>query len=300
MKIAILGTGSIGSYIAAKLSFKSDNKLFLLARSNYIAIKEHGLILTDVEFSQEEFVHKNFSITNDIQTIPKCDIVIICVKSHQTSEILQDIQLLCHSHTIVITLQNGFNFENEIVNALPKDTPLFSGTCWIKVSTLAPNHIRHDFGTLIKLGQYSGKLIDGKPWINLFQGVGLTIELTHNIKAAQLTKLALNVPFFALSAKTGKSISEILADPTLNHERELLQAEISQASALINACIDETFLTNIIDNLKKIQITPPSSREILIERMTAELPQNAGTLLDFFQQKQIELHALHNIYSKLI
>lgn len=300
MKIAVLGIGAIGSYISAKLSQLNSVELFLLARSNFDEIQENGIVLTEAQsLEKEEKAFRQFSVFRCMQGMPTCDIVIICVKSNQIPAVLENIKCLCHSQTIVITLQNGLNFENEIASALPENTPLYSGTCWIKVSTLSKNHVRHDFGTLIKLGRYSGEINNSQALVDLFQAAGLTIELVENIIAVQLTKLALNVPFFTLSAMTGKSVAEILHDTELDVKRNILQEEIIQAADLIDAQIDVSFIEKIIIDLRKMQPVPPASREALIERMKAELPQSTGELLKFFNAKDIKLSELSGAYNSL-
>lgn len=196
-------------------------------------------------------------------------------------------------------MQNGLNFESEITSALPKNIPFYSGTCWIKISTLSKNHFRHDFGELIKLGQYSGDISNLQIVIDLFKTVGLTIEVNDNICSVQLTKLALNVPFFTLSAMTGSSIAEILHDAELDKKRNILQAEIVQASASMSADVDILFIEKVVADLRKMQPIPPASRDALAERIKTELPQSAGELLAFFNEKGITLFELSKAYNSL-
>jgi 2-dehydropantoate 2-reductase len=298
MKVAILGMGAIGSYVSAKLSLLKDVELFLLARSNFEEISADGIVLTEAEFSEKEpVIYNQFSVMRRMEEMPKCDVVIICVKSSQTSSILENIETLCHTGTEIITLQNGLNFEDEIAHSVPADNAVYSGTCWIKASVLSKNHVRHDFGTLIKLGQYSGKTSDISNIVTLFQTAGLVIELTDNICAVQLTKLALNVPFFVLSAMTGKSVAEILFDPIVDKKRSTLQSEIIQVSASIGSPVDEPFIEKIIVDLRAMQPVPPASRKGVMSRMKAELPQSSGALLRFFKNRGIALPQLNEAYN---
>lgn len=298
MKVAILGIGAIGSYVSAKFSLLKDVELFLLARSNFEEIAADGIVLTEAEsLEKEPIIYKRYSVMRSMEEMPKCDVVIICVKSSQTASILENIETLCHTGTEIITLQNGLHFEDEIAHSVPEDNAVYSGTCWIKVSVLSKNHVRHDFGTLIKLGQYSGKISDISNIVTLFQTAGLVIELTDNICAVQLTKLALNAPFFVLSAMTGKSVVEILFDSILDEKRSALQAEIIQASASIGSHVDEPFIEKIVVDLRAMQPVPPASREGLMSRMKAELPQSSGALLRFFNAQGVALPQLNEAYN---
>jgi len=105
----------------------------------------------------------------------------------------------------------------------------------------------------------------------------------------------LNEPFFTLSAVTRKSIAEILHDDELDRKRNILQTEIVQASTLIGADVDVPFIEKIIGDLRKIQPAPPASREALMERMKAELPQSTGELLQFFNKNGVKLLELSKI-----
>lgn len=294
MKIAILGIGAIGCYIAASLAPIDDLELYLLARSNYAALKNNGIVLT--EENGAEISVKNFCIENSMNKLPKSDIIFICVQSGQTGGLLKDLSALCHEHTIVITLQNGLDFESDIVQSVPNNT-VYSGTCWIKVSKLSENHVLHDFGNLLKLGPVSKKAEDTATLVDFFKKTNLKLELTDNVTSVQLTKLALNVPFFVLMAQEGKTIAEILIDQSLDEKRMALQQEIITASKAIHAPIDEPFINEIVSTLRNMQAIPPNSREELRSRMKEQLPRNDGSLIGFFADKNIKLSQLKKEYS---
>lgn len=230
MHVAIIGGGSIGSYITAKFANNANYKVTLVARSSYGVISTNG-IRVDEAHDNSTFLTSRFTVTDDFNLVGFADFVIIAIRTSQNTQLTPLLHKLCHDRTTVVTLQNGLDFEDSLANAIV-DQRLYSGTCWIKVTTLKPGHIRHDFGTNIKLGHYiSGKSdvpisVEDQVVSDVFKNVGLAVDLVSNVKSVQLTKLALNIPFFMLSAAKHKSFSEILHDPILDKKRIELEREI--------------------------------------------------------------------------
>lgn len=88
MKIAILGIGAIGSYISAKLSQLDSVELYLLALSNFDVIQKDGIVLTDAQSeNQEAIIFTRFSLFRHMHEMPKCNVIIICVKTSQTTSV---------------------------------------------------------------------------------------------------------------------------------------------------------------------------------------------------------------------
>ncbi len=272
MSVAILGAGRIGSYIASQLAENTQNDIHLLARGNYEAIKESGITVTDDE-TGETLTTKRFTLYRDVRDLPPCDLVIITVHVHQNRELLTQDLPLFRPHTRVVSLQNGLDFEQGLAEMLPSHTPLYSGTCWIKISQIGPAHIRHHFGKNIKLGPPETKIKD------FFTQAGFSLDLTDDVKSVQLTKMALNIPFIALMAKYGKSTTEILADPELNAQRQALQNELAEVSFAIGSPLDLDLISRVVEDLKKTPNIPPASREKLAEAMKYELKQHIPPLI---------------------
>lgn len=291
MKIAILGAGSIGCYVAAKFAKNTAHELFLLARSTYTAIQQQGITVDDVP-SNASYHADRLTVFNDIKLIPPCDLIILTAKTSQNHEILSGVNHLFHSETQFITLQNGLDFEPEILGVIGEKL-IYSGTCWIKVTSIKPGHIRHDFGENIKVGPFSltGK---GNPQEikNIFDEAGFDFDLAPNVLSVQLTKLALNVPFFVLVATTGNSPTEILANTTLDEKRIQLTNEIISSANACNVSIDVDFINQMVANLRKMPLSAPTDRQALSASMAKELPSSAGALIEFMRKKDIVLPLL--------
>jgi lactate dehydrogenase-like 2-hydroxyacid dehydrogenase len=54
--ILVFGLGSIGSIYACILTFSGNRNVYVIARSNYSAVKEHGITLVSPKFGDHQGV----------------------------------------------------------------------------------------------------------------------------------------------------------------------------------------------------------------------------------------------------
>ena len=77
MNYAVIGTGGIGGYYGSRLAQSGHDVHFLLHR-DYAFVKEHGLQIDSCAGS----FHLDWpAIYNDAHDMPKCDVVLVCLKT---------------------------------------------------------------------------------------------------------------------------------------------------------------------------------------------------------------------------
>ncbi|PIQ44191.1 MAG: hypothetical protein COV52_03200 [Gammaproteobacteria bacterium CG11_big_fil_rev_8_21_14_0_20_46_22] len=305
LTIGIIGIGAIGGTVTGYLSMVSELNIHALARSNYEDLAQTGLTLTTPDGSEIKAAsHEHLHFHQDVQTLPPCDILILCVPSHENAGLLSQLTSACTAKTLIVTLQNGLGFEKAI-NACFPNNPLYSGTCWIKANKISSTLAQHAFGFDMILARFSPKALetpvdDGLHQVQtVFETTPLKIITTNSPQSAQLTKLALNVPFFTLMAREGLSVSEILASDALNTERDALQTEIIQAARRYGSPVDIDYLDNILASLKKMPLTNTADREKQKTNMLKTLPDNTEKLLAFMQSFKIALPTLNKLYQAI-
>ncbi len=303
MRITIIGSDQLDSYLAALFAKYTHHEISLLVRNTYPEINKNEINILDVE-TNKVFQADRLNIYNDIEGIAPSEIIILASRASQNSSLINYLPKLCLKNTAIVLLQNGLGFEKEIADIMP-DVPLYSGACWIKVTNIAPFSLRHEFGHSARLGRYSYKnsemAIEPKDIRikALLEEAGLEINLVTNIKSVQLTKLALNIPFYILAAIEGKSFPEILSDRNLDKQRNQLQKEIILAASAINSPVDVDFIEDMVYKLRKIPVVPPDSRIQFAKSMKLELPLNVDPLLDMMLKHDITLTMLDD-YRNLI
>jgi 2-dehydropantoate 2-reductase len=139
MRIAIIGTGGVGGYFGARLAAAGHDVTFVARGAHLEAIQRNGLTLKSVLGDEHIYPAQ---ATDDTSTIDPVDIVLICVKSWATHQAAEMCQPLLGEGTGVISLQNGIEKEDILVDALGKQ-PVMGGLCSIVSYIESPGVIRH-------------------------------------------------------------------------------------------------------------------------------------------------------------
>ena len=104
MKFAVVGAGSIGGYLGARLSLAGEDVTFVARGANLEAINRDGFRLI------EEDGGECVATAVKAAAIGACgphDFVLLAVKAHQVTAIAGDLPRLFGPDTAVVTLQNG-------------------------------------------------------------------------------------------------------------------------------------------------------------------------------------------------
>jgi 2-dehydropantoate 2-reductase len=104
MKLAVVGAGSIGGYLGARLSLAGEDVTFVARGANLEAINRDGFRLVEEDGTEQ--------VARDVNAaaIGECgpqDFVLLAVKAHQVTAIAADLPRLFGPDTAVLTLQNG-------------------------------------------------------------------------------------------------------------------------------------------------------------------------------------------------
>jgi len=104
MKLAVVGAGSIGGFLGARLALAGEEVTFVARGANLEAIRRHGFKLIE-EDGSERIVE-----TVKAAAIEECgaqDTVLLAVKAHQVTALAKPLRRLFGPKTEVVTLQNG-------------------------------------------------------------------------------------------------------------------------------------------------------------------------------------------------
>ena len=103
MKICVIGAGSIGGLLAARLARAGEDVAVVARGAHLAAIRQNGLRLIE---SDGEFVAR-VRATDRIAELGHQDCVILGVKAHQVADVVADASTLLGAETTILTAQNG-------------------------------------------------------------------------------------------------------------------------------------------------------------------------------------------------
>jgi 2-dehydropantoate 2-reductase len=245
MKICIYGAGAIGGYLGVELA-RAGADVSLVARGAHLAaMRSDGLRLL---IGDEERVIKPRCTDNPAE-LGAQDVVIICLKAHSVTGVLDQMQPLLGPHTRVVTAVNGIPywyfykhggiFENSTLESIDP-----GGRQWRELGAeraigcivypateiVAPGVIKHVYGNQFPLGEPSGETTDDVTRLSdLFTAAGMKAPVQGRIRDEIWLKLWGNVCFNPISALTHATLDVICSDQAT---RALSKAIMLEAQAI--------------------------------------------------------------------
>lgn len=244
MKICIYGAGAIGGYLGVQLALAGADVSLVARGAHLAAMKANGLkLLIDGE---ERTVHPR--CTDNPAELGVQDVVIICLKAHSITGVIEAMQPLLGPKTRIVTAVNGIPYwyfykhgnlcEGSTLESIDPGGrqwkelgPERAIGCVVYPATEieAPGVIRHIYGDRFPLGEPSGEITDDvKALSALFERAGLKAPVLENIRDEIWLKLWGNVSFNPISALTHATLDILCSDPGTRAVTRSMMVEAQQ------------------------------------------------------------------------
>jgi 2-dehydropantoate 2-reductase len=217
MKVCIYGAGAIGGYLGVQLTLAGADVSLVARGAHLAAMRANGLKLLIGD--EERVVHPR--CTDNPAELGPQDFVIICLKAHSITGVIEAIQPLLGPHTRIVTAVN--ECEGSTLESIDPGGrqwrelgPERAIGCIVYPATEieAPGIIRHVYGDRFPLGEASGeKSADVERLAALFVKAGLQAPVLDRIRDEIWLKLWGNVCFNPISALTHATLDKICTDP---------------------------------------------------------------------------------------
>ena len=235
MKIAIVGPGAMGCLLAGYLA-KSGQDVWVLdkpSQKRTEKIAEDGIKIEGLSGNHKIKVN----ITAKADDIKKPELVIICVKSHDTEPAVKHVKPCLTENTYVLTLQNGIG-NIETIAEMVGENNVIAGVTSHGSTLLGDGHVKHcgKGETIIGRWQPSGRT-KAKQWkiprrtlediADVLKDAGFPAKVSEKIKDIMWSKLIINAGINAITAITRLNNGQII-----EHEgaRQILKQSVLEAS----------------------------------------------------------------------
>lgn len=199
MKIVVVGAGAMGCLIAAFLT-KSKEEIWLLDKNKESAAKINASGI-GLESSSGSWQAKPKTTAN-IEDIGKADLLLICVKSFNTKQAIEQIKPLLGQNTKILTLQNGMG-NIEIISEIVGEERVIAGITNEGATLIDIGKIRHAGHGETIIGTINGKIpVEIRAIREIFNKAGFETKMSRDIKSIIWSKLIINVGINALTAIT--------------------------------------------------------------------------------------------------
>lgn len=303
-KVAVIGTGAVGSYYGARLAEAGNDVHFYMRNEHYEAALQQGLTVTSVDGDMRIPADQLQVYPTTESMAEACgrtfDWVIVALKSSSLQAIPDLIYPVLTPTTRLLIIMNGM-VENDLMKAmrkrfglkddnkpLPCCQTLYGGMALICCNRVAPATTDHSYFGLLTAGVASTQSTDGDvdeaAFRNLFATTPIDLSYDQSLLRGRWRKMLWNLPFNGISvAMGGITVDQIVHDDGL---RQLAYDVIDEAIDAANTEMEHVYGKG---NHEPLGILDRYAMMKLSDDMG---PYKPSTYLDFVNRRPMEVKYL--------
>jgi 2-dehydropantoate 2-reductase len=314
MRVAIVGAGSIGAVLGAKLA-ASGNEVVLIARSAHLdAIRERGLKLVDhVGGASGTYRLPASAEPSDFGTQ---DLVVIGLKAHAIPAMLPRMAPLVGPGTVVVPAINGLPWwyfhgvggalEGLTLRSLDPDGTMSAALdpahiigCVVHVAAEVrmPGEAHHTGGRRLILGELNhapserlGRVCEA------LDAAGFDAVRSNDIRLDVWTKLIGNLSFNPIAALTGYLMNEIVADEQVLDVIRAMMVEAMRVAEHTGVRVPMT-PDQRIDLARQLGPVKISMLQDLEQRRRLELGAIVGSVIELAERAGIDIPTVRHVHA---
>ena len=217
MKIAIVGTGAMGSVYAGLFASAGHEVWAIdLWKEHIDAMRTKGLRLEGA--SGERTVRVN--ATTDVRDAGPCDLVVLATKAMHVASAAESLEPLLKKETPVLSIQNGLGGPETAAQVLGRERVMVGVVGGFGASMRGPGHAHHNGMELVRLGEYGGMSGGGitarlKQVEEVWRSAGFRVKVFDDIDQLVWEKLICNCSLSGPCAVSDMTTGELMADPDM-------------------------------------------------------------------------------------
>lgn len=196
MKTAILGAGAMGCLYGGPLSVNNEVYFIDVWKEHVDKINKEGL---RIKKGEEDVVYHPVAVT-DSASVGSVDLVIVFVKSVNTAQALSNNRNLFGDNTTVLTLQNGYGNDEDILPYVKAEN-LLIGTSNCGATILSPGYVLQAGIGTTNIGVRKGNSLDQAHKIaEVLNEAGFESDVSDEVMKIIWNKLLVNAGLNAVLA----------------------------------------------------------------------------------------------------
>ena len=292
-RVCIYGIGGVGGTFGGKMAnsaqiINSDYEIYFVARGEHLQkIRDRGLILESSPYGT--LVCQPTLATDNFAELPRMDLILVAVKSYDLDDCIGRIANHIDDQTMIIPLLNGVDIYQRIRRILSKGIVL-PGCVYVGAYIQEPGKVIHSSGDLLIFGkdpQYPGITPEGI--FKLFEDTGINYRWLDNPYPAIWEKYIFIAAFGLVTAYSGKSIGEVLAEKELKETVRQIMAEINSIAAREGVQLKDSIVADTLEKASKFPYDLKTSlqRDIEQKKQRNEIDIFGGSLIRLGQKHHI-------------
>ncbi len=294
MKIAVVGAGGVGGYLAGKLTQQGLADVRLFARGAHLAaIRDHGLHIYDAD---ERFVV--YPDTSEPVEGERFDVIFLAVKSYDFEAASAQIAPYVDEETVVVPLANGVDHRRRIEMLLERGV-VCEGCLYIISHIEAPGIIRKKsplFYMLFGREEITPKM---EALAQLLNESGLKTKLTADARYECWKKYLFIATFATLTA-----CHRLPMDAVYREHPDEVDAVLDEVTGVANALgvpLGEAEKAKVIKQAENLPEGAKTSMQLDFEAgKRTELESLSGYVVHAAEAHGLRVPLMRNCYEKLL
>jgi 2-dehydropantoate 2-reductase len=286
MRIAIVGSGSVGGYFGGRLAATGVDVTFLARGAHLDAMRTRGLRID----SPKGDVHlPHVKAESDPAAIGPAEIVFFAVKLYDTERALELLPPLIGPATVVIPLQNGVDSVAALTRAVGAPHTA-GGTCYVSAVIAEPGVIRHTAMDHLVFGELDGTRTTRLEWLlEACRPAGFQTTLSTDITLDIWAKFVRLSVFSGMTAVTRSPLGVLRDDPDLF---AMLTDAVRETMAVARAKGIAMPASTVEDVATAYRALPAQTKSSMLEDLERgrrlELPWLSGAVLRIGRETGVE------------
>ena len=213
MKIAIVGTGAMGSVYAA-LFASAGHEVWAIDtwREHVEAMRDRGLRVEGASGDRTVRLHAS----SDAREAGACDLVILATKAMHVAKAAASIPPLLKAGTPVLSIQNGLGGPDTAASVLGRERVMVGVVGGFGASMRGPGHAHHNGMELVRLGEFGGPITPRLKQVEqAWKSAGFRVKVFDDIDQLVWEKLLCNCAYSGPCGIAERTVGEVMNDPDL-------------------------------------------------------------------------------------
>jgi len=288
MKIAVVGTGAMGSVYAALLR-RGGHEVWAVDtwRAHLDAIAGHGLRIDGASGSA---VVEGINVATSVAEAGPCDLWVVATKAADVDAVVAGIAPLLRDGDVVMPFQNGLGAGDRVARHVPAQAVVVGIAEGFGSSITGPGAVHHNGMRLIRLGELRGGLSERVRRIEkTWRDAGFNVASFGDLDRMVWEKFLCNVTLSAPTAVFDMTVGELMADRAA---WKVALGCLSEAHRLGVACGVEFHFDDPVAYVSEFAATipnaSPSMRLDHMARRPSEVDVINGQVVDLSRERGLE------------